>query len=1824
MADMVNLNFRADGDFGPLIAEVNRAMAQLSKFRNTQLLGNLNLNKKDFDAAVMNFRDLVTASGQFSSQIVNVTSSTEQFGKALSKQNLKLKEYYKAYADFRRSASGQIRALAEEQVRVSQSVVKSLGRDMSGAQKALVITPTGIDNLANSAKIGAQQTMIFNKVLRDGATSLINWGKNTQWAGRQLTVGLTLPIMLFGKNASEAFRRADAELTRLAKVYGGIGQTSTAELEKVRMNVTELAKTLASTYGSSFEETLALAADIAATGAEGNDLLAATAETTRLATLGEVDRQEAMKATLALQSAFKLNTVELTQSIDFLNSVENQTSTTLQDLVEAIPKAGPVIKGLGGDVKTLALFLTAMREGGINAAEGANALKSGLGSLINPSKNATERLAGFGINVTEIVNSNAGDLVGLIMDLQKALDQLDPLQKQQAIESLFGKYQFARIGALLNNIGREGSQSLQVLDLMNASTQDLAATADRELKLLTESASGRYKRSLETFKAALSEFGQPFLAIFTNILDVGAKALTLFERMPKPFKMLLTGLAGITAILGPLIMLTGLMGNFIGYIIKGVAAFRQLRSGAGAFELITTATVAADQVADAYTQSTYNQAQAADVLRASLEKLAMAYQDVAMAGAGGPPPPTGGGMIPTGGGIVPTGGGMSGGAIPTSQAFADYRADVDPLNQRALTKKEELQAMLSGMSPEEADAYLRERVKGFQRNVQDKGLATNRASAELMPYAGAGLSALGLMDESMMVSGMYREETGAGNFSLFTAQGGHIDPVEKARLEKELYDRAIASGKSPAEAERLRKSQTSAGPVPMPGKFNEVIGSAPDQDYLMTREGMMAMVVAEDLLNEDYKAAGGKKKSFRERAARYKKAKETVPLAKDIPIADKKDIQKLIDERRVVSSRRAAPTAVPTAGGAVGPQVQAAAAFAAAEEPVKNVEKSVAKTEKSIRQSAKSAARFAGTMGAAVGSAGLAANMLMGMTGTTNQMASNMANFAMTLGFAVPAIQGLGMGLKGVGGSLMKAGGMVGRLGAALSFLGTGPGMIAIGVVTALAFGIKKLNDMYAESLRKARADVSVSEEALNEFGGAALTAASKFKTYVETSKALAKQLIDQKQAQGVPGLPSPDEIAKVEEQVKKLFKDQISRAKGIDTKEQALEFARNLKSTLVAQGVDQKAASTVIASIFEQAGQEEFSIPVLLDIAGITNKDQAMDQLMNAAQKTFDEISKKLTDGGSISQALGERFSSQLDLLSASAINQIKTFEDLDNVINYLPENMKGLTIESLQATTAGQKLLASIQATNPELYDAWERAGNLAAAIQMAAANSMGLTSSLSGVAGQFDIAAQNAMNVVASQAYMQSGLQKYYDKLIQGENNSISALRKRMKNELEAADRRREALDKQIEAERETIDAIKEQASARKEALRAQQESADFEADLNKMRLQQDVALMTGNLAEAAMVGLDIEKKMRDRSVDLAEDAIDQKAEREIKLHEDKLKMLEEEKKAIKDLTDEQKKSIEERYNKLIDKHNKTIAKYRQDATESASTFRKLFEEAAAGSLSAYKQLEELLGKTGNKIDVLGTSFSAFMTKTMESFGKAFGDSLATLLGPDYRVQNGKIQQAYKTPGAKGRGTVTRYKDVTTIAEMFGIPGGGVSVSPDQISNSVNKLSTSFGTFSVKSKDGYDYVEFSKKGDNKVYRIDPYGTDTKITKDRVEAFLTSNGYKASEVMPRQMGGMVKKNYKIQARGNGGMGKVAMPYLVGEVGPELFIPNMNGNVVSSDRLMTAVRSMTTGSSMNGEECNYYINVNVATNADPNQIANAIEAKMKLMNQRVGETRYA
>jgi len=618
--DQVVTNIVARADFSDLIANVRKVTTSLAAMQ--QQIGSSNkVLSAQINAVNRSFGETLRSTGQFSTHFVSLANDVDIFGKRLEGGKLKLRDYFSTLQTHTRTSGGLIRDLARQQVQLQNAILQPLGRNAQGLMQFNVHVPQGLDEIKNKGAIARQEMQILNKVMQEGSVGLINWGKNTQWAGRQLTVGLTVPIVAFGAAAAKAFREADQELTRLTKVYGGLAATSSSELQKVRRDVTAVADELARGYGSSFKETLALSADIAATGKQGSELLGSIRETTRLAVLGEVDRQDAMKATLAIQSAFRQDTDELAKSINFLNAVENQTSTSLSDLVEAIPKAGPIIKGLGGNIQDLALYLTAMKEGGINASEGANAIKSALASLINPTDVAVKKFEGFGIDLMGIVNNNAGDVTKTLFALQGALNKLDPLQKSQAIEQLFGKFQFARLSALFENLGAQGSQTLKVMDLMKASSKDLASIAGRELSMVTESASGKYRRAVEGLKADLAGVGEEFLKVSTFFINLVDGIIQFVNKLPAPVKTILTFLAGLTAVTGPLIMLTGVLANFLGYVIKGAFHLKALFKGGEGWRMLTPEILAAQKAGSLIEKTFYSDAKAALALAEALQVL---------------------------------------------------------------------------------------------------------------------------------------------------------------------------------------------------------------------------------------------------------------------------------------------------------------------------------------------------------------------------------------------------------------------------------------------------------------------------------------------------------------------------------------------------------------------------------------------------------------------------------------------------------------------------------------------------------------------------------------------------------------------------------------------------------------------------------------------------------------------------------------------------------------------------------------------------------------------------------------------------------------------------------------------------------------------------------------------------------------------------------------------------------------------------------------------------------------------------------------------------
>jgi TP901 family phage tail tape measure protein len=623
MAD-VRSSFSYDGNFGPLQTQIRSLVKDItvlnSAFKSLDVQSN-----KVRNARAGSFMSSLGNVGGFNAQIVDLTSDVQRFGKALQKNQLTLRQYYKEAAGAYKKNS-MARRLAEDEVRRAQSQLVGMGQNRAGRQQGMLITPLTIDTSDISSKmaISQKQFAIFNKLVNDGATQLINWGKNTQWAGRQLTVGLTVPLTIFGAAVSKTFREVDKELTRFAKVYGSdlVGANKEAT-EAIKNQVEDLSKSFAGKFGIAAKETAGLAADLAATGLEGQKLLDSVAQTTRLAVLGEVDRQQAMKATLALQNAFNMSTTELAESINFLNAVENQTSASLEDLTEAIPRVGPVINALGGDVKDLSVLLVAMKEGGVNAAEGANAIKSGLASLINPTRQATETAKKYGISLDEIVKGNKGKLMPTVLAFQDALSGLDEFAKAQIIEQLFGKYQFARISALFDNLNASGSQTVEVLKLMGASSQELAEIADGEIRTLTESSSMRFQRSMEAIKASLLPVGEVLTNSVIPFLEKTATLIQMFveyaSNLPGPIKNFLKIATGFTLVAGPIIMLIGVFANFAGYITKSAMSITRLGAALAGlrtekFEVLDDTQLAASKASDVLASAYNNQ-------KASLDKL---------------------------------------------------------------------------------------------------------------------------------------------------------------------------------------------------------------------------------------------------------------------------------------------------------------------------------------------------------------------------------------------------------------------------------------------------------------------------------------------------------------------------------------------------------------------------------------------------------------------------------------------------------------------------------------------------------------------------------------------------------------------------------------------------------------------------------------------------------------------------------------------------------------------------------------------------------------------------------------------------------------------------------------------------------------------------------------------------------------------------------------------------------------------------------------------------------------------------------------------------
>jgi hypothetical protein len=197
----------------------------------------------------------------FTTQQIRATSETEKFTKALQKQKLSLGDMRKNW--------GIMKEVYRDQLRFQRMAAVYHGTDVAGRGITDIVIPKNVPTDLDTMR---RKMGMFGNMAASAGTQVVNLGKNIQWSGRQLTVGFTYPMAMFGAAAGMIAYKVEDAFGSINKVYDYSSKALTdqtrlvQEQTGVRTASMKMATNVAKEYGLTVSKTLDVEQQLAATG----------------------------------------------------------------------------------------------------------------------------------------------------------------------------------------------------------------------------------------------------------------------------------------------------------------------------------------------------------------------------------------------------------------------------------------------------------------------------------------------------------------------------------------------------------------------------------------------------------------------------------------------------------------------------------------------------------------------------------------------------------------------------------------------------------------------------------------------------------------------------------------------------------------------------------------------------------------------------------------------------------------------------------------------------------------------------------------------------------------------------------------------------------------------------------------------------------------------------------------------------------------------------------------------------------------------------------------------------------------------------------------------------------------------------------------------------------------------------------------------------------------------------------------------------------------------------------------------------------------------
>jgi TP901 family phage tail tape measure protein len=329
---------------------------------------------------------------------------------------------------------------------------------------------------------------------------------------------------------------------------------------------------MSAAFGKSGNEAAEALFFITSAGLRGADAMDVLEASMKASAIGLGDTATIADLATSAVNAYGSEVLSASNATDVMVAAVREGKLEAGELAGSMGQVLPIASAMGVSFDQVGATFAALSRTGTGASQAATQLRGILSSLLKPTKQAEQALSAMGLS-SEGLRQQLREQ-GLLATLQTLSEAFG--DNEAAAAQVFGNIR--ALSGVMDLMGANVATTEAIFERMN----DTAGMTDEAFAVVADTAQFKLNQAMASIKNTLIEVGGTLAPIAAKFAGFIQAIMSGFQALPGPIKSLITGFGGIVAVIGPLLWISGklitamvsLGGAFLAMQARAIGAMR--------------------------------------------------------------------------------------------------------------------------------------------------------------------------------------------------------------------------------------------------------------------------------------------------------------------------------------------------------------------------------------------------------------------------------------------------------------------------------------------------------------------------------------------------------------------------------------------------------------------------------------------------------------------------------------------------------------------------------------------------------------------------------------------------------------------------------------------------------------------------------------------------------------------------------------------------------------------------------------------------------------------------------------------------------------------------------------------------------------------------------------------------------------------------------------------------------------------------------------------------------------------------------------------------